>query len=172
MNSYKEFVIPTAVLTVICFVTVILLVFTQQLTAPMIEKAKQAEADAARMAVLPDATTFELVTVSTMPEGGVDVYKADNNKGYVIKTQAKGYGGPITVMTGIKPDGSISAVKLLDNSETPGLGSKTGDAPFTSKFSGKTSSLDGVDTISGATISSTAFIKAVKIAFEIYKGVK
>jgi RnfABCDGE-type electron transport complex G subunit len=168
MNAIKEFVIPTAVLAAICLVISFALVFTNQLTAPLIAQAAKAEADAARIAVLPGADSFEALTVSEMPEGGVEIHKAQNGSGYVVTTQAKGYGGPLTVMTGIKSDGTIAAVKLLDNSETPGLGTKTGEEPFIGTFAGKDPSLQGVDTISGATISSTAFIKAVKIAFQVY----
>ena len=75
-------------------------------------------------------------------------------------------------MVGIGADGKITGAKLLEgNSETPGLGSKTGNESFTGQFIGKDSSLSGVETITGATISSKAFISAVGIAYEAYTAV-
>ena len=37
----------------------------------------------------------------------VDMYAADNGAGYVVQTTASGYGGPITVMTGVRSDGTV-----------------------------------------------------------------
>ncbi len=74
-------------------------------------------------------------------------------------------------MVGIGSDGKITGTKLMENGETPGLGSKTGMPDFTGQFAGKDRSLDGVETVTGATISSNAFIAAVEIAYEGYAAV-
>ncbi len=167
MNFVKESVIPAVVLTAICVVISAALALTYNTTKPIIDLAAQREADAARAEVLSTADGFEKVDTSGM-EGVVEAYKATNGAGYVFTTSAKGYGGPLNVMTGIKSDGTIEKVKLMDNSETPGLGSRTGEEEYTSQYANKDASLDGVTAISGATISSTAFKQAVTTAFQAF----
>lgn len=167
MNAVKEFVVPAAVLTVICLVVSAVLAGTYQVTKPVIEAAKRAEADASRVVVLPDGKDFEEVSASGL-ENIVDAYKAGNGAGYVITGKAKGYGGDLQVMAGIDKDGKIAGVKLMDNNETQGIGSKTGEDSYTSQYKGKDSTLDGVTTISGATISSKAFQSAVTSIFQAY----
>lgn len=49
------------------------------------------------------------------------IYKADNDSGYVITAQAKGYGGEVPVMVAFNAEGTIEAVQFLDNDETPAL---------------------------------------------------
>ena len=167
MKAVKEFVVPAAVLTAICLVVSGALAGTYQLTEPVIEAAKRAEADASRVVVLPDGKNFEEVSASGL-DNIVDAYKAGNGAGYVITGKAKGYGGDLQVMAGISSDGKITGVKLMDNNETQGIGSKTGEASYTDQYKGKDSTLDGVTTISGATVSSKAFESAVNSIFQAY----
>ncbi|MCH5304478.1 MAG: FMN-binding protein, partial [Ruminococcus sp.] len=55
------------------------------------------------------------------------------------------------------------------HSETSGLGSKTADEPYKNQYIGKTeNNLDEVNAISGATISSNAYKKAIVDAFKAY----
>jgi electron transport complex protein RnfG len=167
MKAVKEFVVPAAVLTVICIVVSAALAGTYNVTEPIIEAAKKAEADAARVVVLPDGSDFEELDVSGL-ENIVDAYAAGNGAGYVITAVSKGYGGDMQVMVGIDSEGKITGAKLMSNSETQGIGSKTGDESYTSQYIGKDSTLEGVNAISGATISSTAFKTAVGSAFQAY----
>ena len=127
-----------------------------------------AAADAARAVVLPSADSFTQVTVDEMPEGGVDIYEANNGTGYVVTAQAKGYGGMLKVMVGIDSNGLISGTEVLENNETQGLGSKVSEHAFMDQYIGKDSTLEGIETISGTTISSNAFSKAVQNAYQVY----
>lgn len=169
MNVVKDFVVPAAVLTAICLVVSAALAGTYGMTEPIIEAAKRAEADAARVVVLPGGSDFREVTVSGV-DNIVDAYEAGNGAGYVITGIGKGgYGGDLQVMAGIDKDGKITAVKLMDNNETTGIGSKTGEDAYTSQYKGKDSTtLDEVNAVSGATISSTAFKGAVTNIFQAY----
>ena len=168
MKAVKEFVVPAAVLTVICIVVSAALAGTYELTEPVIEAAKKAEADAARAVVLPDGDSFSELDVSGL-ENIVDAYSANNGAGYVITASSKGYGGEMQVMVGIGSDGTITGAQMLANSETQGIGTKAGEESFTSTFIGVDSAgVDGVATISGATVSSTAFKTAVTSAFQAY----
>ena len=159
---------PIVVLTVICIVTSAALAATQQITAPIIEQAEKSAAEAARMEVLPLADSFEPVEAEGIPEGVREVYKANNGIGFVVIAGGKGYGGDIRVIVGIREDGKINKTKILSHSETAGLGSKTADEPFQQQFEGKDDALEGVDAISGATISSRSVMSIVKDAYDAY----
>ncbi|MEG0753070.1 MAG: FMN-binding protein [Angelakisella sp.] len=167
MKFLKEFAIPAAVLTLLCLVVSGALVLTYNTTQPIIEAAKVAESNKARSEVLSGGDKFEQVSVTTADV--VEAYKASNGAGYVITTKTKGYGGDFNVVAGIKSDGSIDKVKMMNANETPGLGSRVGEEAYTSKYSGKTGNdVDSVEAISGATVSSYAFRHGVKVAFEAY----
>ena len=161
---------PIIVLSVICIVTSALLGATYSMTKDTIAAAEKAASDAAMAEVVPGANGFdELADVGI--EGVLTAAKEKNGLGYAFKVQDKGFGGAYVVMVGIGADGKITGAKLLDNSETPGLGSKTGNADFTSQFVGKDSQLEGVDTITGATISSNAFIRCIGTAYQAFEAV-
>ena len=168
MSMFKEFAMPPLVLTVIAAVVTGALVATESVTTPIIEQQAAAAADAARAVVLPSADSFTQVTVDEMPEGGVDIYEANNGTGYVVTAQAKGYGGMLKVMVGIDSNGLISGTEVLENNETQGLGSKVSEHAFMDQYIGKDSTLEGIETISGTTISSNAFTQAVRNAFAVY----
>lgn len=99
--------------------------------------------------------------------------------GVAIEAQADGFGGVIRVMVGFAPDGTILGYEILEQQETPGLGThivewfKNADKPgqcivgrqMTSAF--KVSKDGGdVDAITAATISSRAFLSAINRAHE------
>ena len=111
-------------------------------------------------------------------------YNAGNELvGTAVKTYTnKGFSGYISIMTGFTPDGTITGYQVLQHQETPGLGSKMnewfrsmnnekqniiGKNPDAINF---TVSKDGggVDAITAATISSRAFLDAVKRAYTTY----
>ena len=168
MSMFKEFAMPPLVLTVIAAVVTGALVATESITTPIIEQQAAAAADAARAVVLPAADSFNQLTVDEMPEGGVDVYEATNGSGYVVTAQAKGYGGMLKVMVGIDSNGLITGTEVLENNETQGLGSKVSEHAFMDQYIGKDSNLEGIEAIGGTTISSNAFTKAARIAYEVY----
>jgi len=66
-------------------------------------------------------------------------------------------------MAGMDVQGKITAIKVLSQNETPGLGSQVSGLSFTSRFSGKSiPDLENIQAITGATISSGAVIDSVK----------
>ena len=128
-------------------------------------------ANATRQALLPSADTFTEVAPETPTEGVTAIYKADNDSGYVITAQAKGYGGEVPVMVAFNAEGTIEAVQFLDNDETPGLGQKVKSEAFQSQFSGMPAEefgLSDIDAITGATISSGAAASAINAAIAAY----
>ena len=158
-------------MTVICAVVSAALVFTYQATKPIIDEAKNAEANAARAVVLPGASGFEEVELSAQIEGAVDAYKETSGKGYVVTASAQGYGGPVNLMVGFDENGTITGVKMLEHQETPGFGAKLAEDSYGAGYVGKTASdYTEVDGISGASITSKAYKKALGTAFELYSA--
>lgn len=176
-NVRKDFVMPIAVLTIICLVMAVLLALTNNVTAPIIEEAEKAAAAEARAEVMPQADGFEPVDVAAedLPGSVIDVYKATNGAGYVVQLAGDGYGGKKTlkVIVGVDADGFITDTKVMSHSETPGLGSRVAEADFNDQFNGlDESGLDGIVTISGATISSNHYIDTVKDALAAVETAK
>jgi len=170
MLNKKDLLMPTIVLTVICLVASAALAFTNQITAPMIAEAQAEAARQARLLVLPEADDFTQITNFTT-ENVVEVYEANNGAGYAITAAAKGYAGDVHVMVGITAEGTIADTQVMISEETPGLGSRVAEEPYRSQYRGKDASLEGVDMISGSTISSGAFETAVKAAFNAFAEV-
>ena len=171
-SAKTDFVQPIFILTAICLVCALLLASINNVTKPIIEATEAQIAETARNEVLPDAGGFEKLDVE-LPDGSVvtEVYKANNGSGYVFMITGNGYGGKGTMklITSVDPDGNIIATKTLSHAETAGMGSKTADAPWRDQFVGiNADTLDTVDTISGATISSNHYLNSMRAVFEAY----
>ena len=81
---------------------------------------------------------------------------------------AKGFGGDVTVTVTLT-DGAITAVTAEGAGETEGVGSKAIELmPADMSESGSIA----VDTVAGATITSTAYRGCVETAFEAFELVK
>ena len=119
----------------------------------------------------PGASGFEEVELSAQIEGAVDAYKETSGKGYVVTASAQGYGGPVNLMVGFDENGTITGVKMLEHQETPGFGAKLAEDSYGAGYVGKTASdYTEVDGISGASITSKAYKKALGTAFELYSA--
>ena len=171
-GTANEIVKPIVVLTVICLVVTALLAYVNLVTSPIISESEKEAAAQARMEVLSEADSFDVVDAE-LPEGVTEAYKASNGTGYVFMLTTKGYGGDMKLICGIKSDGTIEQCKTLSHNETSGLGSKTAEDPYRTQYNGKTAdTYTEVDAITGATSSSNAYQKAIKSAFEAYEIVK
>ncbi|MEG0933953.1 MAG: FMN-binding protein, partial [Clostridia bacterium] len=88
-----------------------------------------------------------------------------------VVTKAQGFGGEIEVEVDIDPDKTVRAVRVggAKFAETAGLGAKAQESAFTDQFVGKKGPFvygEGVDAISGATITSNAVLEAINASFE------
>ena len=105
------------------------------------------------------------------------IYVADNGTGTIITSSAKGYGGDVVVMTAFTPEGTIKQIKVTEQAETKGIGSKVADAPsYWENYMGLDASdalvlNQDVDAVTSATVSSTALINAVNAAIEAYHAI-
>ncbi len=151
-------------LTVICAVLACVLAITNEITAPVIEANEKAAANEALLVVMPEGEDFEEVDASAieLPVAINSVHKATNG-GYVIQLVTSGYGSDMVIMVGIGADGAVTGATCLKSSETLGYEKTYGDTAI-----GRTAEdIDSLDTIAGATLTTTGYKNAVKYAFEV-----
>lgn len=145
------------------------------------EKAKQ---EGAIKEVVPEFDS--LFSYKIIAENGKDsisinqAYKAGQLVGTAVGTFSnKGYSATqIKLMVGFLPDGYIRNISIIQQKETPGLGTKMAEPKFKDQFLKKNPAQfkvkvkkDGgeVDAITAATISSRAFCDAVDRAYQNYQ---
>jgi Na+-translocating ferredoxin:NAD+ oxidoreductase subunit G len=126
----------------------------------------------------------EMYKLPTGDGDSLEVYPAKKDKvavGFAVNTYTqKGFSGNISLMAGFSIDGTIINITVLDQKETPGLGTKMTEPKFKDQFNNKNPEQfkmkvkkDGgqVDAITAATISSRAFCDAVQRAYNtLQKG--
>ena len=166
------------VLFVITFVLGVLLSVVKTLTDIPIRQGEEKAKRAAYSQVCPEYDNGEDVTSSikdmsfqkTVVNNALIVKNVNGDKvGYIIQVATKGYGGDIDLIIGFDNDKKVTGIAFPTSlSETPGLGMRVTEEPFKSSFNGKTEQeLASVDTLSGATISSSAVKDAIVDASHI-----
>ena len=165
---FNDFIKPVVVLVLICLVITGALAATNSVTEPIIADAAAMRAEQARHDIIPEATGFKEISTEGFPETVVEAYKSANDVGYVFIVSVSGYGGDIVIICGVNTDGRLIRSSTLKQSETKGLGSLITESAFENQFIGIDNRFLGVDTITGATISSKAYISAVKDALTAF----
>lgn len=130
----KETLKLTLALGIICGAAALVLAFAQKATAPAQAAAQESQQRKSLKLVLPefDNNPLEQPTKIDLENSpAVTFYPATQN-GKIVGVAAqgstkKGYGGTLTLLAGLKPDGTIRAVVVTDHSETPGLGTQATD---------------------------------------------
>ncbi len=181
----KENLKLAMVLAIIVGISTALLAFTYAITKGPIENTRfQNEMDAMK-AIMPIAKDFEEIKIES-PEsynGILKISKAtDGNDivGYIFMITTKGYGGNLKFLAGLDKDSKLTGMKVLEHSETPGLGAVSTTEEFQSQFKGKstenginyvkgTEPKEGeISAITGATITTKAITKGVNEAIDYY----
>jgi len=156
--------------------------FVYNMTKDPIAAANKAKEVNAVKDVLPPFNNDPTKEVKTIEDLVFYPATLDGNPvGCAVKTYTeKGYSGRFDLMVGFLPDGKINNIVVLEQKETPGLGTKMKEPKFKNQFNSlDIGSLqnkelkvkkDGgtVDAISAATISSRAFCDGVQKAYNIY----
>ena len=132
------------------------------MTKPIIEEQKLAAVKDSLEVLYPGAE-FAEETVSLDSGSPIqNVYKISGSaEGYVYKVGVNGYGGEVTYLVGINKDGSYQGfVALSYDGETRGFGTRIAEPEFSDQFNGKTID-DNIDTLAGATVTSTPVVKGI-----------
>ncbi len=162
-NMFKNFFLPMIVLVTICIVIGASMAAINMLTAPKISEAQAKKEQEALSVVVPQNKGFEVVELDKEYYSVVALYADKGSDALAVMLSIKGYdsSNPMSVAVGFDGDGKIIKCSVIScNGETKGIGSRVSEDSFLSRFCGQ-SDVSSVDTISGATISSSAFKKAV-----------
>jgi electron transport complex protein RnfG len=178
----KDTIKMVAALVIFATVACVGLAYVYEGTKPVIEERQKADLDAALKEIFPNADTFdEIAGGLAVGNSAVRVDAAYSAKtggqtsGAAIQAASPGFNGDITVLIGVDSGGKVTGVKILANTETPGLGSnaakvnyyvgdKANQITFYGQYKGMTASdniavrQDGgqVTAITAATITSRA----------------
>lgn len=184
------------VLAVFCLVSAIALAWVYGITLkPIAEGEKKAVQESLKI-VLPEAEEFAEATMNDAQKAKyTELYKdlaASENFAYyqgkkggkivgvVYSVFPKGYAGTLKMKVGIDSLGKVAGVKIIDQKETPGLGSRITDdnfqgtgKPFTAQYLGKSAKdplvvKKDIQAITGATISSRGVTQGIKDALVIF----
>ena len=150
------------VLLIVSVISAVSLTLVYQKTSPIIEKNKQHELNVALKEILSEATKFEEINLDFSGTDIITAYKGLKNNeviGYVFLSETPGFQGYIKVLVGTDTQQIIN-VKILEHLETPGLGSRITQQEFLKQF--QNSEIINYDSITGATISSSAVITSIK----------
>ena len=165
------------------------LAFVYAGTAKVIAQHQEEDLETALKDLFPAADSFKPITgikssdpAVTIEEGGAfGALKNGRAIGLVLRTSRASYSGAIKILVGVAVDGKISGVRILEHSDTPGLGANAGSANyyvdrakgirFYDQFAGKKVSdpfvpKQDVTAITAATITSRAVAESVKAAGE------
>ena len=166
-------------LFIFALVASVLLAVTNEVTKGPIEQQKLASKMAALNTVLPGCEYEQIEYEGISDDSALDEIFIGKNadgsiKGYALTANPQGYGGEIPITLGVSEGGYVTQVYVGSLQETQGLGSHVGDDAFKEQFIAIAADPDtlrnDVDTIAGATISSSAFVNAVQEMLAYTKG--
>lgn len=176
------------VLLLVCAISGGVLAVSNGITAPIIAEIERAGSFGAFSEIFPEANDFVEIDAALLSEIMAgnrfvqEVYEAKNGDetiGYAFKTKSGGYGGDIFSIAGFSVDGTMSGIRIVENSETPGLGTRIEGEDFTGSFVGKStanelvlvgapSADNEVLLLSGATVSSEGVLYGINGAREAF----
>lgn len=175
------------VLTIITASVGAILGYVYKITAtPIAQAGAKAQEEAIRQ-VAPHFDNNPIAESDTIKtdNGNIVIYPASlqgNPTGAAVKAHSRnGFNGEIEIIVGLEQDGTIRDYRVLSHAETPGLGAKMEQWFRTDKnkqsIIGKnpghtdmTVTKDGgdIDAITASTITSRAFLEAVRNAYTAY----
>lgn len=163
----KKHLSSVLTLFLICAIVSIALAVGNGITAPIILAQQQAAASGALAEVMPNGGTFEKIDISAsgLPETVKEAHKASNG-GYVFQVEFAGFNPGNVAMIGVDGDGKITGTKVITNQESSGYGADHLPA-LDSKghyVGADLTTIDGVDTVSGCTVSTKAYRAVIKDA--------
>ncbi len=185
-NDYKNLLKDAGILLLITLLAGLLLGFVYELTKEPIRQQKEKRIQEACLTVFQAADSFRVIdyeqklqTKEELAQSQVKIgtlYEALSDKGEVLGYVAeaistKGYGGNIVLYMGVRLDGTLNAISLLEIKETPGLGMQA-EKVLVPQFQNKnvkqfSYTKEGsrgdseIDAISGATVTTKAITNAV-----------
>ena len=151
-------------------------------TAPQIEKRLHEEKEGAIKGLFGGEVAFEYAGLDFAAPVREAVYVKNASSGrllgYCVTVAPKGFSGEIVMLVAINANLTVKGVKILEMSETAGIGTRIeSEGWFAEQFRHKSREIsisspygrpggNEVDTVAGATKSSKAFLEGVNAALE------
>ncbi|MDX5586410.1 MAG: RnfABCDGE type electron transport complex subunit G [Aureibaculum sp.] len=181
-SNFTNMVVSLLIITLVAGLS---LGFINDLTIGPIAKAKLERKVNAIKQVLPEFNNNPVEDIilikSEKIKDSIELYPAYFEEKIVgkavIGSSDKGYSGLIKIMVGFNLDGTIKNIVVIEQKETPGLGTKMKGDKFLRQFRGKNPKSfilqvikDGgdIDALTGATITSRAFGEATQLAYDVF----
>ncbi len=187
-KSLTDIIRIAGILLLITALTAALLAVINSFTAPVIDANAKAAKQEAILELFPEATDTRAAseadpdrfasTVNRVKTSDPDLKKVKFNEvyevlsgnsciGYVADVSSMGFEDYISMMVGVTPDGKISGIRILEISDTPGIGQKVKDDSYLASFAEAGYPVrfgENADAISGATYSSRGVRNGVNAA--------
>jgi len=161
-NTLKN-AFPIILLTIVVAISVTLLTFTDSITRDQIEAQESQKIQNMLSEMFPDMSRYDF------KDDIYTIYSNGDRLGYAFIAVGKGYGGDINILVGLEDETTIKGITIVSHTETPGLGTRIAEPPFTNQFIGiniddVAFNRDGgqIDAITSSTISSSAVVDAVR----------
>ena len=161
MNS-KKLLIPVAVI----LVAALIIFGANAALAGTAEANEQAKFDEILGYMLPGGGEYVEEEYTGSNSSITGVYRGDD--GVVVEMLVGGFANDIHMLVGVRNDGTVTGVSILDSHETYGLGQEAkSDWDFliaTLNSQGDLAVNNNIDSITGATITSSAVVSAINAA--------
>jgi len=180
----REFFHLAGIVTLVSIISAWALSYTYTITKPIIDLNRYQKKIKMITLVLPPFDNQPEKDVIQIPNGKgemTEFYVGRKNgkpAGVAFKSSVNGYGGKISLIIGVNPEGKVYGLSVLDQNETPGLGNKIASEAFAKQFLNKDLSSSqwevkrmggDFDQITAATISSRAMTKGIKEGLTLYQ---
>ncbi len=192
----RDTVVLVVVLTLVCLISALALALVNDLTEDRIAEQKRLAKLRAVKEVLPRDASQEVSSVPEWKEKdgtAKEIYlgnKGGQMVGVAFTSVGEGYGGFITIMMGVAPDGKVTGIEIIEHLETPGLGANI-ESPelFKDQFKGKNPP-EGklvvvkagmakeenkdweIEALTGATVSPRGVVQAVNHGLAMFQKYK
>jgi electron transport complex protein RnfG len=166
----KGYLKTASILAMICAVAALILSSLNSITAPVIADYEEQQTINALNAVSHGYAMGEKEFVdSAITPYFIPLEEDGTLKGYIVELSGNGYGGLLKLVASFDTEGILLESKVVSNSETPGLGKKSENEGYMSKYIGKEKiptsknelSAEDSAAISGASITFGAIGKAL-----------
>lgn len=181
----REFFQLAGILTLISVLAGWALSYTYTITKPIIEANRQQKKIEMIAQVLPpfdNRPEKDFIQLKNERGESIEFYvgkQSGKPTGVAFRSSAKGYGGNISMMIGVTPEGKVYGMKILEQNETPGLGNKITQENYTKQYLHKNLATSrwevkkmggDFDQITAATVSSRAVTRGVKEGLSLYQA--
>ncbi|MBR2578008.1 MAG: FMN-binding protein [Erysipelotrichaceae bacterium] len=168
----KKALISVLLLAMVAALAGTVITYVNDLTEPIIEANAAREEKAGLLKIFPDGEFIELEGYSDN-DYILSVYEV-KGKGYIVKAAGYGYNTstPVIVLIGFDNDGRTIGMIVLQQQETSGYGARCFEKTFIEDTYVNKTSDDMIDTLSGATRTSSVMKKIMEAAFEAVAEVK